>query len=191
LKKRANVLPTPGYVWGVGSVGEAVRTISGLPANLPISKVYFVGHGNAQIFFMAGAPDGTDNFTATSDHDSIFTDPTASHNMLNPDPSENASSSMNLVSQLAKHFIPAGSAFEIAFLCCNSGINLVPDVASALKGLNVPNGTVGGYNNDYRTNFENGHWRDIIQTDDAKKTRLKKSTTDAPPAYDTTSTTSP
>jgi len=199
FKKRATLLASsPSYVFGVATASDATNTIRALPANLPIAKVYFVGHGNADVFFFDGAPDGTDNFK-TVNSDGVLLNPGAVHSPMNPD-SPDGTASKGLIDQLAAHLSLSTSPVEIDFLCCNSGSTLVGTVAQALSGHKI-NGSVGGYNNDYRTNFVGSKpkepppatwwtgpgWYDIIQTDDQQKKMLKRATNNAIPSFDTSS----
>jgi len=200
FRMRAQTLATSGYVYGVATVSDATAKIRAISATQPISGVYFVGHGNADVFFFDGVPDGTDNFQSVNS-DGVLVDPGAVHSPMSPS-SPDGTASKTLMNELAKHIIPLTSLFAIAMLCCNSGTNLVAAVALALSGHGITNGKVGGYNNDYRTNFEGTApknappgwtpgWHDIVQTDDAKKTQLKKGTTNAPPSFDTSSNITP
>jgi len=194
--QRAQSLATPGYIFGVATASDATAKIRAISANQPISKVYFVGHGNADVFFFDGVPDGTDNFKSVNS-DGVLLDPGAVHSPMDPN-SPDGTASKGLMNQLASRLALSTSPVEIAMLCCNSGTNLVSAVATTLNGHGI-NGTVGGYNNDYRTNFEGTPpkkappgwtpgWHDIVQTDDAKKTQLKKGTSNTPPSYDTSAT---
>jgi hypothetical protein len=203
FKLRAQKLATPGYVYGVATASDAKTTIKNLAAGLPIAKVYFVGHGNADVFFFDGAPDGTDNFKSVNS-DGVLRNPALVHSPMEPD-SPDGSSSMNLINELANRLSPSTGPVEIGFLCCNSGITLAGAVAQALTGHGITSGTVNGYNNDYRTNFVPNKpkepppatwwtgpgWYDIIQTDDAKKKEIKRGTINAIPAYDTSSNITP
>jgi hypothetical protein len=197
--QRAQTLATPGYIFGVATASDATAKIRAISASQPISKVYFVGHGNANVFFFDGAPVGTDNFKAVNT-DGVLLNPSAVHSPMEPD-SPDGTASKGLMNELASRLSLSTSPVEIAMLCCNSGINLAAALASTLSGHGI-NGIVGGYNNDYRTNFEGtppkkppkgwtSGWHDIVQTDDANKTELKRGTTNAPPSYDTSSPVTP
>ncbi len=199
FRQRATLVASPGFVFGVPTASDATAKIRLIAATQPISKVYFVGHGNANVFFFDGVPDGTDNFKSVIT-DGILVNPGAVHSPMDPD-SLDGSSSKSLINELAKHLSLSSTPVEIGFLCCNSGSTLVGTVAAALSGQHLTGGTVGGYNNDYRTNYVASKpkeppsaswwtgpgWYDIIQTDDAQKKMIKRGSNNAIPTYDTAS----
>jgi hypothetical protein len=200
FQERAQML-APTYAFGVNTVSQGTAKIKALDPGLPISKVYFFGHGNKTWFFFSGESAPPPDEFRTNGYNELLMNPTIRPNVLAGE-TDDGTSSGELLTELANHFI-VGSASEIDFLCCECGLGLVGEVAQFLSGKGIT-GTVNGYNYDYRTdylaapprrnppaNWAGPGWYDIIQVHDATKRFIKRGGRNSPPAYDTTTAISP
>lgn len=169
FEKRAESLATSARVHGVQTVQEATAALQALPADLKLMRIYFVGHGFDDGFFFSGKPDPQSDFEAAS-QDQTLMDPASKSSDKSVKPAMTA-----FIDELVKH-VHATERVEIGFLACFTGTgSTVQAVCKAMNKKKHRNFLVGGYQNDYQTEFvfskDTGkilHWTDGIFD---KKTR--------------------
>jgi len=187
FQKRADSVATKGRVHGVDTIQQATATLKALPANVKLVKVFFVGHGFDDGYFFHGKPDPQSDFVAASSNETLE-DPTKV-----ADPTIQQAHKDFLV-ELVKRVHPT-ERVEIGFLSCFSGTNsLVGAVCKVMNQAKHRNFIVGGYKNDYQTQyvFDKGtgkilEWTDGIFDKTTKKLLpgTKMSANKIPP-YETT-----
>jgi hypothetical protein len=139
FRKRAQTLASK--IFGVATVKAATATLKALPPDLKLTKVYFVGHGNSQLFFFGGHPIANHNFECNDGQD--LEDPA------------NDPDSAAFLAELAKHLDSTG--FEVGFIGCEVGGGFTGTVAKSLNGKGLNNGFVGGYTHEYSLFFVGAH----------------------------------
>lgn len=116
------------YVFGSTSVYDATQALQGLDPSVKIVKLYFCGHGNPLGFML------------NESNSEFLVDPAST----NPKVSAHGSTDSGaFLDELVKHLAPN---FQIGFLGCRMGNNLVPALAAALSHKGVT-GSVFGYVN--------------------------------------------
>lgn len=184
FEKRANTLATAANVHGVSNINEAITIVKALPADTKFTRVFFVGHGFDDGFFLSGKPDPQADFIGNDDE--VLKDPAQV-----PDAAAKAST-IQLFDELAKH-LHTTNRLEIGFLSCFTGTgSLVNFVCRTLDKKNFRNFKVGGYINDYQTQFvfdqANGKilkWTDGIFDKKNNTKLLQRVDNNAIPAYET------
>jgi hypothetical protein len=148
-KKRAESLATAGRVHGVDSIQDATAVLKALPADVKLVKVFFVGHGFDNGYFIHGRadPKDPDNFIADNGNIETLQDPgklsDAGAKKLHQD----------FIDELTKH-LHKTEQLEIGFLSCFTGTgSTVRAVGRALDKAGFTNYKVGGYQNDYQTRY--------------------------------------
>jgi len=182
FEKRAESLASAGRVHGVASVQEATSVLKALPAEVKLVRVFFVGHGLDDGYFLHGKPDPRADFEAASDAE-ILTNPA--------EVSDAAIKAQHVqfLDELAKH-LSTTQRLEIGFLACFAATkNLISSYCSALDKRGFRNFVVGGYKNDYETQFVFDQatgkilkWTDaIFDRKDTKKTLVRMDNNQIPP----------
>ncbi len=184
FEKRANTLATAGNVHGVSNITEAINVLKALPTDVKFTRVFFVGHGFDDGFFFSGKPDPQADFIANDDE--VLKDPAQVSDAAVK------ASTIQFVDELAKHLHPT-NRLEIGFLSCFSGTGTM--IGSVCRGLDrnkFRNFEVGGYKNDYQTQFvfDQGtgkilKWTDGIFDKRNQSTVLQRMDNNAIPKYET------
>ena len=148
-QKRAESLATAGRIHGVDLIQAATAVLKALPPDVKLVKVFFVGHGFDNGYFIHGHPDPNDpdNFIADNGNVETLKDPgklsDASARKLHQD----------FIDELTKH-LHKTEQLEIGFLSCFTGTGTtVQAVGRALDKAGFTNYKVGGYRNDYQTRY--------------------------------------
>jgi hypothetical protein len=164
-KKRAESLVTAARVHGVASISEATAVLKALPADVKITKVFFVGHGFDDGFFLHGKPDPKDAENFIADDGDLETVRNPATAFAQPGKQQQ----QEFLNELVKHLHKA-SDVEIGFLSCFTGTgSTVRTVGKALDAAGFTQYQVGGYRNDYQTRYDFDtktgaikKWRDSI-----------------------------
>ena len=126
--RAATLASDPKYIFGSNSAYAAIQVLQALDPSVKIVKLYFLGHGNPRGFFF-------DESNSECLSDPASTDPKVS--------AHGSRDSGDFLNELAKHLAPG---FQIGFLGCRMGNNLVPALATALSGKGA-SGSIFGYIN--------------------------------------------
>jgi hypothetical protein len=136
-------------VHGVASVAEATAVLKALPAETKFTKVFFVGHGFDDGFFLHGKPDpkDADNFIADNGDTETLQDPAKAFTAAGKQ------QQLAFLTELVKHLQKSGDV-EIGFLSCFTGTgSTVRTYGKALDAAGFTQYQVGGYRNDYQTRY--------------------------------------
>jgi hypothetical protein len=188
-KKRAESLVTAARVHGVATILEATAVLQALAADVKITKVFFVGHGFDDGFFLHGRPDpkDADNFIADDQDMETVQDPAKAF-----DPTAGKQRQQAFLDELVKH-LHKPSDVEIGFLSCFTGTgSTVSAFGKALEKAGFAQYHVGGYRNDYQTLYDFDKktgaikkWRDSIFDRKSPSTVLKQMDNNQIPPYET------
>jgi hypothetical protein len=187
-QRRAESLATAGRVHGVDSITAAIAVLKALPADVKLSKVFFVGHGFDDGFFFHGRPDPADPENFIADHGDEETLQDAS-TVIDANAKKKH---QEFLDELVKH-LHKSTDVEIGFLSCFTGTGkTVRTVGKALDKAGFSQYIVGGYRNDYQTryvfNSKSGailKWTDeIMDKTNPSKSLIKMDNNKIPP-YET------